>query len=254
MSRGRYELRLAATEAEIVQAQQLRHLAFWTARGRVRADGLDCDVFDAAAQHMLVWDRVTKDLVACCRIFPCDGTTLSQSYAAQFYDLARLSGFPGPMLELGRFCLHPDRHDPDILRLIWAGLTRKVDADGIALLFGCSSFTGADPARHAAALALLARHAAPAMWRPAALAPHWVSLADARADGDSPPHALLRAEGLSQMPALLRSYLSMGGWVSDHAVIDSQLDTLHVLTGVEIAAIPAARARALRLVASENMG
>ncbi|MFN3845768.1 MAG: GNAT family N-acetyltransferase [Paracoccaceae bacterium] len=245
---------MAATEAEIVQAQELRHLAFWTARGRTRADGRDCDVFDSAARHLLVRDQITGNLVACCRITRFDGTTLSQSYAAQFYDLARLSGFPGPMLELGRFCLHPDRHDPDILRLIWAGLTQKVDADGIGLLFGCSSFPGADPARHTAALALLAGHVAPEAWRPATIAPHRISLAAVRAGNESPPDALQRAKGLSQMPALLRSYLSMGGWVSDHAVIDSQLDTLHVLTGVEIATIPAARARALRLVASETVG
>ena len=42
----------------------------------------------------------------------------------------------------------------------------------------------------------------------------------------------------------------MGGWVSDHAVVDAEMNTLHVFTGVEIGAIPAARARALRLVAA----
>ncbi len=48
------------------------------------------------------------------------------------------------------------------------------------------------------------------------------------------------------MPPLLRTYLAMGGWVSDHAVIDRALHTLHVLTVVEIAKIPPARAKALR--------
>jgi phytoene dehydrogenase-like protein len=51
---------------------------------------------------------------------------------------------------------------------------------------------------------------------------------------------------LRQMPPLLRSYLAMGGWVSDHAVVDRDLGTLHVCTGVEIAAIPPSRARLLR--------
>jgi putative hemolysin len=48
------------------------------------------------------------------------------------------------------------------------------------------------------------------------------------------------------MPPLLRTYLMMGGWVSDHAVIDRDLGTLHVFTGLEIAAVPAGRARLLR--------
>jgi hypothetical protein len=50
------------------------------------------------------------------------------------------------------------------------------------------------------------------------------------------------------MPPLLRSYLVMGGWVSDHAVVDRDMNTLHVFTGVEVAAIPAARQRSLRAI------
>jgi putative hemolysin len=50
------------------------------------------------------------------------------------------------------------------------------------------------------------------------------------------------------MPPLLRTYLLMGGWVSDHAVVDRQLNTMHVFTGVEIGMIPAARKRLLRAV------
>jgi putative hemolysin len=59
-----------------------------------------------------------------------------------------------------------------------------------------------------------------------------------------------RKTALLGVPPLLRTYLGMGGWVSDHAVIDRALDTLHVFTGVEIARIPPARARALRAIAN----
>ena len=51
------------------------------------------------------------------------------------------------------------------------------------------------------------------------------------------------------MPPLLRTYLMMGGWVSDHAVIDRDLGTLHVFTGVEIKGVPEGRVRALRMAA-----
>lgn len=246
LSRGRYEARLATTEAEVAEAQALRHLAFRAARGLAAGHPSDRDAFDAQAQHMLIRDRDGGELVGCYRVQQFCGADLGQSYAAQFYDLQRLAGFPGPMLELGRFCLHPDRHDPDILRLAWAALTRLVDAAGVGLLFGCSSFAGADPQRHRAALGLLCARTAPDHWRPGPRAPHRISLAPC------PPGTA--ADGLQQMPALLRTYLSMGGWVSDHAVVDHDLDTLHVLTGVEIAAIPPSRARALRLIAADAMG
>jgi len=58
-----------------------------------------------------------------------------------------------------------------------------------------------------------------------------------------------RRAALGQLPPLLKTYLTMGGWVSDHAVIDADMNTLHVFTALEIAAIPVARARALRAVA-----
>ena len=47
------------------------------------------------------------------------------------------------------------------------------------------------------------------------------------------------------MPSLLRAYLLMGGWVSDHAVIDKKLNTLHVFTGLEVSKIPNAKKRFL---------
>ena len=58
-----------------------------------------------------------------------------------------------------------------------------------------------------------------------------------------------RRASLAGLPPLLRTYLGMGGWVSDHAVADRDLDTLHVFTCVEVDRVPAARAASLRAVA-----
>ena len=240
LARGRYEVRFAQSEAEVEAAQRLRHKAFLAARGHRRADGRDVDAFDATARHVLVLDTACAEPVACYRVQLFHGTEVAASYAAQFYDLSRLTHFPEPMLEMGRFCLDPSRHDPDILRLAWAAMTRLVDDARVGLLFGCSSFNGADIALHASALAALTGRVAPSMWRPAARAPEQVTLAGLSA----------ATQSAATLPPLLRTYLSMGGWVSDHAVVDRHMDTLHVLTGVEIAAIPAARARALRLLAA----
>ena len=60
-----------------------------------------------------------------------------------------------------------------------------------------------------------------------------------------------RKAGLAGLPPLLRTYLGMGGWVSDHAVADRELDTLHVFTCVEVDRVPAARAASLRAVAGQ---
>ena len=52
------------------------------------------------------------------------------------------------------------------------------------------------------------------------------------------------------LPALLRAYLALGGWVSDHAVVDRDLGTCHVFTCVELDRLPPARRRAFEGLAA----
>lgn len=242
LSKGRYRARLAQDGGDLDAARRLRTLAF---RGP-QADRLDSDEFDAACSHVLVEDIGSGALVCCFRLLRLGcGAEIGRSYSAQFYDLSALSDFDGPMVEVGRFCIHPDWHDPDILRVAWGALTAYVDHSGVEMLFGCSSFTGTEARDYSDAFALLRdRHIAPKHWLPRVKAPAVFRFAARlRRKPD-----LKRAQ--AKMPPLLRTYLMMGGWVSDHAVIDRDLGTLHVFTGLEIAAVPPARARLLRAVAS----
>lgn len=240
LQKGRLRARLALTPQDVQRAQALRHLCFRGGPGR------DHDRFDDLCTHVLIEDQGTDALLGCYRLLPlADGTRIGESYSAQFYDLSRLTGFGGPMVELGRFCVAPDQRDPDILRLAWGAMTRLVDDLGAELLFGCASFPGTDATPHHEAFALLGHaHLAPARWQPQVKAPQVFPFARQLAR-----HVPDMRRALQAMPPLLRTYLGMGGWVSDHAVVDPAMNTLHVFTGVEIRAIPAARARALRLVA-----
>lgn len=239
LAKGHLVARLAETPDDLVRAQELRHLCFVAARGLAPPGGRDSDGFDDRCRHILI-EAAGGQMLACFRIMVLPAPRITESYSAQFYDLDMLTAYPAPVMELGRFCIHPAVQDPDILRLSWAAITRMVDENQIGLMFGCTSFPGADPALHGPALAHLKQnHLAPA-----ALAPRRkgaaISLPDIACD---PRHAL------AAMPPLLRSYLGLGGWVSDHAVIDADLDTLHIFTAVEVAHIPAPRSRALRALA-----
>ncbi|MEI4470309.1 GNAT family N-acetyltransferase [Frigidibacter sp. MR17.24] len=284
LSKGRYLARLAATDADLDRAQALRWRAFRgpdgaaglpaapatgelaaSAAGELAAAGTgglaaaaagdlaatapagrDADAFDAICRHVLVEDMRTGALVCCFRLLPlAQGAEIGRSYSAQHYDLRALESFEGPMVEIGRFCLAPDCHDPDVLRLAWGALTRFVDDTGVEMLFGCSSFRGTDAGAYLDAFAMLgARHLAPRRWLPRVKAPDVFRFARRLRARPADPRA-----ALGTMPPLLRTYLMMGGWVSDHAVVDRDLGTLHVFTGLEIRAIPPARARALRAVA-----
>ena len=240
LRKGRYGARLAETDDDRAAALALRARVF---RGD---DGTDSDAFDETCDHVMVEDVRTGTVVACFRLLHLgSGAEIGRSYSAQFYELSALTAFRGPMVEMGRFCVDPERSDADILRVAWAAMTAYVDAQGVEMLFGCSSFHGTEAGDYADAFALLRdRHLAPKRWLPRIKAPSVFEFA----------RRLRRKPDLkaaqAKMPPLLRTYLLMGGWVSDHAVIDRDLGTLHVFTGLEIGAVPPARARLLRGLAA----
>lgn len=230
LRRGIYTARVAHGPGDAAATMALRQTCF-----RGGSTTPDADRFDDACQHMLVLSGDT--LVASFRTQTFqDATGLPTGYTAQFYDLTPLQTMPGPMIELGRFCLHPDHADPDILRLAWAALTQMVDQTNAQLLFGCTSFPGADAHIHSAPLGYLAqRHLGPGALRPGKRATETIDLGSFPTPAQTPT-----------LPPLLKTYLAMGGWVSDHAVLDRDLNTTHVFTALEIARVPPARARALR--------
>ena len=238
---GKYSARLAQTEQDVMDCQKLRARVF---RGAL--EERDTDAFDTRCNHVMIECAKTSDLAACFRLLELnDGSEIAQSYSAQFYDLSALEAFCGKMAEMGRFCISPGLQDPDVLRVAWAAMTRYVDDNNIEMLFGCSSFSGTDSEGYEDAFALLKdRHLAPSRWLP-----------QVKAASVFPFSSRLRLrkpdlkQAMKTLPPLLRTYLLMGGWVSDHAVVDRDLNTLHVFTGLEIEAIPPARARLLRATA-----
>ncbi len=233
LTKGRYTVKRAASDADMAAVYALRGLCFGAAGGAA-------DRFDAAATHVLVQTQ-EGDAVASFRMSVFEGAQISESYAAAFYEIAALEDFTGPMLELGRFCIHPDHSDPDILRIAWAALTSFVDDTGVQMLFGCSSFVGTDPEAYLDAFAVLkARHLVPEPWMPG------IKAAEVFCYGARLRRKPDLAKGNAAMPPLLRTYLMMGGWVSDHAVVDRTMNTLHVFTALEIGSIPPARKRLLR--------
>ena len=196
------------------------------------------DAYDTGRAHVMVMDGA--NVVGTCRV-KCyeSGRDIRTSYTAQRYDLNNLYCYGSPMMEVGRLCVAEGAAEADVLRLTWAALTQIVDAQEVGLIFGCASFPGVDPTPYVAAFSYLAqRHMAPADWAPDRRADEVVTLKSVTEKSDA----------IQQLPTLLRSYLSMGGWVSDHAVVDREMNTLHVFTGLEVAQIPPRRAAALRAI------
>ncbi len=232
----KYLAALADTAERVDACLALRSAVF-----RGAAGVSDRDRFDEVCEHMAI-ERVSDGrVVACFRFMSLErGAAVDRTYSAQFYELPGLRDFAAPMIEMGRFCVDPGVRDADVLRVAWGAMARIVEARGAGLLFGCSSFEGTDAQRYQDAFAMLRdRHIAPPRLLPRIKAPRVFEFAR-RLKRTADPKAAMRA-----MPPLLKTYLAMGGWVSDHAVVDRDLGTLHVFTGVEVGAIPPARRRSI---------
>ena len=237
---GRLRLGLADTPARMAQVAALR-------AERFRADRAgDMDRFDPLCAHLLVMHAdASAAALACARLRVLDAPALPDSYCGGLYDLAPLAARTTPAVELGRLCVAAAAAaDPDVPRALLAGIARIAADSGAVALIGCASFPGAVPDRHAGALGWLrARHLGPPALRPGRRAPGAFALpapCDTGRAGAEP----------GAVPMLLRLYLGMGGWVSNHAVRDDALDTVHVFTAVEVARIPPARRRVLQALAA----
>ena len=170
-----------------------------------------------------------------------DGKDITRSYSSQFYDLASIKNYPKPMIEIGRFCIDPVMTDQEVILTAWAALTQLVDKNGVEFLFGCSSFEGIDKEKYLNCFAFLREnYIAPEHLRPMTKASQVIRYSEDYSCKVNKKQALL------YMPPLLKTYLSMGAWVSDHAVVDYNMNTLHLFTGVEVSKIPRNRKQFLR--------
>jgi putative hemolysin len=229
----RYRARFASSQREVLAAQALRYQCF-NLLNRVE---LDVDDFDTICQHVLIENLETNKLICCYRILNFEnGKDISNSYSAQFYDLKSIEGYSKPMIEVGRFCIDPEVNDPSVVLTAWAALAQIVAQSQTELLFGCSSFEGIDKRKYVDSFALLRdRYIAPVHWRPRIKsAKVFCYSTDLNCKVD-------KKKALLNMPPLLKTYLSMGAWVSDHAVVDLNMKTLHLFTGMEISKIPQSR-------------
>lgn len=248
LHKGQYVARLAETAEDLRQAQELRFKCFFPDKFNIGVQGLDQDAYDSLCQHVLIEHCESAKVVCCFRLMHLEnGRNIDQSYSAQYYELGKLRNLDSPVIEMGRFCIDPEHHDPDILRIAWAATTLYVDQAGASLLFGCSSFKGMRTEKYSDAFALLKeRYLAPKNWMPKVKSQKVFRFAQhLRKKPDM-------KQAMKVMPPLLKSYLLMGGWVSNHAVVDPKMNTLHVFTGLEVKAISASRKRLLRSIATQG--
>ncbi|MDG4648361.1 GNAT family N-acyltransferase [Roseibacterium sp. SDUM158017] len=234
-----FELRLAADEAEVREAQRLRYAVFVEELG---GDGplvdhaarLEADRFDPHFDHLLLRDtrRAEGDrVVGVYRLMRAvQAEAAGQFYSEDEYDLSALRASGRRLLELGRSCLHPHYRGGTAMMHLWNGLADYISTHGIEVMFGVASFHGTDPAPLAAPLSLLHhRHLAPQDIRPRAR-PEGFQRMDLVAEADLDRPAAIRAT-----PALIKAYLRLGGFVGQGAFVDVPFNCIDVCLVMDVA-------------------
>ncbi|WP_170505282.1 GNAT family N-acetyltransferase [Ruegeria arenilitoris] len=224
-----FTVKLAQTEDELRAAQRLRYDVFVRELGgggeMVDHDaGLERDKFDPYFDHMLAIDDLTGEVVGVYRLLPGErAAELGQFYSEDEYDLTVLKQSGRKLLELGRSCVHRDYRGGTAMYHLWNGLAAYVNERDIEVLFGVASFHGTDVQELAQPLSMLHHnHLAPPDLRVRAQPEVFESM-DLVAPAD-----LDRRAAIVQVPALIKAYLRLGGFVGEGAFIDHSFNTTDV--------------------------
>ncbi len=239
---SRFEVRLARSDAEIASAQRLRYRVFVEEMGASAKDAdhalrLEKDAFDAHFDHLVLIDheRVVEDpldhVIGVYRIMRKDVALAGPGfYGAHEYDLGKLIDNPRRIMELGRSCVDKDYRRGTAMHLMWNGLTDYVLSHDIEIMFGVASFPGNDPHVYAQALSFLHHtRLAPEDIRVKAQADHFQPLDLLPAD------KVIETEARKQIPALIKAYLRLGGFIGEGAYIDEDFNTVDVCLLVDTA-------------------
>ena len=235
---GQLGVRIATTAAERDAAQALRYRIFYDEMGAMPDDAArhlkrDIDVFDDVADHLLVIDHSVssgpRGVVGTYRLVQNEGASrIGRFYTSDEYDISRITGFPGRLLELGRSCVDARYRGRAVMQLLWRGVAAYVFLHRIDVMFGCASLPGTDPDRLRNELTYLYyNHLAPPALRLRAVPARHIEMR--RCDPASLDHKRVQ----QQLPPLIKGYLRLGGFIGDGAVVDTQFNTTDVAVVVK---------------------
>ncbi len=243
VSDAHFRVRLARSEADLLGAQRLRYAVFVEELGGDgplvdHAGRLERDALDPFFDHLVLVDSrcdpAGLDHVAgVYRLLTEDGAARAgRFYSEEEYDLGPLRASGRRLVELGRSCVRRDLRGGAAMFLLWSGLADYVLARGIEVMFGVASFHGTDVQALRMPLAWLHHHhLAPPALRVRARPEVFVPM-DLVA-----PEALDRRAAMQQMPALIRAYLRLGGFVGEGAFVDHAFNTTDVCLLMDTAAM-----------------
>ena len=220
---------LARNVHEIREAQRLRYQVFAREMGaRVpgREQGIDCDIYDAYCDHLLVRETVRNEVVGTYRILTGAKARRIGSFCSDGeFDLARLHHLRDVTVEVGRSCVHPDYRNGAAIALLWSGLGAYMMQSGNQYLIGCASIGLTDGGRGAAGVYRRLRRTcfSPVEYR---VFPRRELLLDETGCAEDAP-----------LPPLIKGYVRLGAYVCGAPARDPDFNTADLLMLLPLARV-----------------
>jgi putative hemolysin len=236
-----YVARFARTESDLLQVLRLRYEVFNLELNEGLDEnvelGLDLDRFDPGFHHLMVFDQSA-------------GGLLVGTYRLQTATMARDQGFYSAgefaidqipawireqSVELGRACVARSHRNRLVLFLLWKGLARYLQHNGMRFMFGCSSLSTMDP------------EIAEAMYRHLVVQGHQhpevrVEALPGWAAPELPAELDLSHVEID-VPGLFRSYLRYGAQICGRPAIDREFKTVDFLMLFDLGSLDERRRR-----------
>lgn len=226
---------LVTQDSEYVEAaQRLRYRIFFDEMGgkadnpQVVEQQRDFDDYDAVCDHLLVLDHDKPDgvdqVVGTYRLLRREGMKkIGSFYTESEFDISAIKRYPGEVMELGRSCVDAAYRNRAVMQLLWRGIGEYVARHDVELMFGCASFNGTDIERYRLALSYLYHnHLAPEELRPVALPQYFNNI------NLMPAEEIDARAALAELPALIKGYLRLNGFIGDGAFIDHECNSTDV--------------------------
>jgi len=228
----------ARHEADVREAQQLRHLVFAQEMGaRLSVPhgspaGHDIDMFDPYCEHLLVRetraDGEPGQVIGTYRVLTPDAAKrVGGLYSETEFDLTRLRHLRPTMVELGRSCVHPDHRSGGAILALWGALAEFMVRNRLDTMIGCASVSMRDGGHVAASLweQLRKNHLAPIELQVQPRLPL--------------PVEELQRDLPIEAPALIKGYLRCGAKVLGPPAWDPDFNTADLPMLMRIGDLPA---------------
>ena len=219
-----YTLSTAVNMSDLVSLFRMRHHIFFNETGITDDLNLDLDDFDSICDHLVIRSNTDGEICGTYRMVSSEVT--NRFYSQGEFNLDTFLATDGVKLELGRACIHPNHRNGAVIDLLWKGIGEYARRTNAKYLFGCSSvMTVSKPLSKALVKHMKNNQMTSEEFGIRPIGKYKMDLSKARGEDIFDEKFVM-----SQIPSLLRSYISAGAKVYGAPARDLEFQCIDFFT------------------------